>query len=278
MRAMEHRGARRRLQRHDGRDRPARARRRCRCRSCARSASAGCSSRSCPSLVALTLLPVVLHTAGRALDWPHRRTDDDASRAWTRWARAVVRHRWVAALGAALRCSARSSWRRRTCTPGSRTSTRSPGPATRRTGWSRCERSGIGAGALLPHEISPAARRRGRRAPGRWRAWTASTARSRRHRRAGRPTARQLVEALPGPGRVLDAGRDLVGAVHDAAHGAAAEARLGRPAVAEPRLHRRGLRQLPADDRAHRADHVRAAGARVPVAAAARQGGGAEHR
>ena len=49
------------------------------------------------TLVAITLLPVVLATVGPRLDWPHRRTDDKASRAWTRWAAAVSRRRWVAA-------------------------------------------------------------------------------------------------------------------------------------------------------------------------------------
>ena len=49
------------------------------------------------TLVAITLLPVVLAKLGPRLDWPHRRTDDKASRAWTRWAEAVSRRRWVAA-------------------------------------------------------------------------------------------------------------------------------------------------------------------------------------
>ena len=49
------------------------------------------------TLVAITLLPVVLAKLGPRLDWPHRRTDDKASRAWTRWATAVARHRWLAA-------------------------------------------------------------------------------------------------------------------------------------------------------------------------------------
>jgi uncharacterized membrane protein YdfJ with MMPL/SSD domain len=35
------------------------------------------------TLVAITLLPVVLAKAGPPLDWPHRRTDENASRAWT---------------------------------------------------------------------------------------------------------------------------------------------------------------------------------------------------
>ena len=47
------------------------------------------------TLVAITLLPVVLATVGPRLDWPHRRTDDKASRAWTRWAAAVSRRRWL---------------------------------------------------------------------------------------------------------------------------------------------------------------------------------------
>ena len=49
------------------------------------------------TIVAITLLPVVLAKLGPRLDWPHRRTDDKASRAWTRWAEAVSRRRWVAA-------------------------------------------------------------------------------------------------------------------------------------------------------------------------------------
>ena len=49
------------------------------------------------TLVAITLLPVVLAKFGPRLDWPHRRTDDKASRAWTRWAQTVARHRWLAA-------------------------------------------------------------------------------------------------------------------------------------------------------------------------------------
>jgi len=48
-------------------------------------------------LVAITLLPVVLSKWGARLDWPHRRTDDKASRLWTRWAQAVARRRWIAA-------------------------------------------------------------------------------------------------------------------------------------------------------------------------------------
>jgi putative drug exporter of the RND superfamily len=37
-------------------------------------------------IVASTLLPVVLSKLGTRLDWPHVRSDDKASRSWTRWA------------------------------------------------------------------------------------------------------------------------------------------------------------------------------------------------
>ena len=54
-------------------------------------------------LVSLTLLPVVLASAGPRLDWPRLRTERDASRAWSAWARLVYRRRWSAAvLGTAL--------------------------------------------------------------------------------------------------------------------------------------------------------------------------------
>jgi RND superfamily putative drug exporter len=48
----------------------------------------------------LTLLPVLLATAGRRLDWPRRACRAGASRAWARWAQLVVRRRWAAAIAA----------------------------------------------------------------------------------------------------------------------------------------------------------------------------------
>jgi RND superfamily putative drug exporter len=47
----------------------------------------------------LTLLPVLLATAGRRLDWP-RRKPAHTGRGWSAWARGVVRARWLAALAA----------------------------------------------------------------------------------------------------------------------------------------------------------------------------------
>src|SRR5579875_2896897 len=51
--------------------------------------------------VAITLLPVVLATAGPRLDWPRIRTERRASRVFSAWAGGVYRRRWVAALAGA---------------------------------------------------------------------------------------------------------------------------------------------------------------------------------
>ncbi|HEX4660978.1 MAG TPA: MMPL family transporter, partial [Streptosporangiaceae bacterium] len=48
--------------------------------------------------VAITLLPVILATAGPRLDWPRLRTERQASRVFSAWARGVYRRRWAAAL------------------------------------------------------------------------------------------------------------------------------------------------------------------------------------
>ncbi|WP_299954310.1 MMPL family transporter [uncultured Modestobacter sp.] len=49
-------------------------------------------------LVALTLLPVLLASAGRRLEWPRRRPRGAESRTWHRIGTTVVRHRWISAL------------------------------------------------------------------------------------------------------------------------------------------------------------------------------------
>ena len=48
--------------------------------------------------VAITLLPVILATVGPRLDWPRLRTERNASRVFSAWARGVYRHRWIAAV------------------------------------------------------------------------------------------------------------------------------------------------------------------------------------
>ncbi len=45
----------------------------------------------------LSLTPAILGGIGPKIDWPKIRHENRASRAWSRWARLVVRRRWVAA-------------------------------------------------------------------------------------------------------------------------------------------------------------------------------------
>lgn len=102
--------------------------------------------------VSLSLLPVVLHAWGPKLDWPHRRTDDKASASWTRWAEGVVKRRWAAA-GVAIVVLALLVGAATQLQPGvSDPNTLAKGGAAK-AGLAELQRSGIGSGALLPHEI-----------------------------------------------------------------------------------------------------------------------------
>ncbi len=104
------------------------------------------------TLVAITLLPVMLAKVGHKLDWPHRHTDDKASRAWTRWAEGVSRHRWVAAGGgmALIVALAFAATDLQFGASDADTMAKSGGA---KQGLVALEKSGIGEGALLPHEI-----------------------------------------------------------------------------------------------------------------------------
>ena len=102
--------------------------------------------------MALTLLPVVLAKLGPRLDWPHVRNDDKASRSWTSWAELVVRRRWVAALGASLVLAALVLAATNLQLGISNVNTiAKEGDA--KQGLVALERSGIGSGALVPHEV-----------------------------------------------------------------------------------------------------------------------------
>ena len=102
-------------------------------------------------VVAVTLLPVVLATIGPKLDWPRNRRDAGASRAWSAWARLVVRHRWAAAVAstavlAALVVAASSI---QLGNPRA-DSLANAGPA--RAGLEKLQDSGIGTGPLSPFD------------------------------------------------------------------------------------------------------------------------------
>ncbi len=110
--------------------------------------------------VALTLLPVLLASLGRRLDWPHVRTDDRASRAWIRWAVVVVRHRVLAAVvGAALLGALLAA----VATMKLGAADGNPDTLARRgdakAGLAQLERSRLGKGVLAPIEVlAPAGR------------------------------------------------------------------------------------------------------------------------
>jgi RND superfamily putative drug exporter len=109
------------------------------------------------TLAAITLLPVVLAKIGGRLDWPHKRTDKRASRAcasraWTRWAEIVARRRWVAAVLAGAVVIALTVAASNLQLGNSNVDTiAKTGEA--KTGLQALERSGIGPGALNPHEV-----------------------------------------------------------------------------------------------------------------------------
>jgi putative drug exporter of the RND superfamily len=104
------------------------------------------------TLAAITLLPVVLAKVGHRLDWPHRRTDDKASRAWTRWAEGVARHRWVAA-GAGMAVILALVVAATDLQLGASDADTVAKSGDSYEGLVALEDAGIGEGSLLPHEI-----------------------------------------------------------------------------------------------------------------------------
>ena len=177
-------------------------------------------------LVAITLLPVLLAKAGQRLDWPHVRSDDKASRAWTRWAEAVARRRWLAA-GAGIVVIAVLAVAATDLQLGSSDADTVAQSGDAKTALVALERAGIGEGALLPHEILV----EGGTDPERVAA--ALNAVDGLHgavapaapdwRRGG--TA--LVEAIPIADSGDGAGRDTLDAVRSAAHAAGPGVRVG---------------------------------------------------
>jgi len=102
--------------------------------------------------VAITLLPVLLATIGPRLDWPRIRREDRASRAWTAWARLVVRNRWAAAAGSAgiLIALVVAAFSIQLGNPRAESLAQS-GPA--RAGFEKLKESGIGPGPLAPFDV-----------------------------------------------------------------------------------------------------------------------------
>jgi putative drug exporter of the RND superfamily len=177
--------------------------------------------------VTITLLPAILAKAGPRLDWPHARTEDRASRAWTRWARFVVRRRWAATV-AALAVLGGLVFASTTLQFG--TNYGDPDQIAKSGGAEQglvaLERSGIGSGVLTPIEVltddaaSAGVARDLTRVDGVHAAFAPDGP---GWRRAGRG----LVEVLPSEGFSSQVGRDTLDRVHDAAHASSSSARVG---------------------------------------------------
>jgi RND superfamily putative drug exporter len=178
------------------------------------------------TLVAITLLPVVLAKLGARLDWPHRRTDDKASRVWTRWATAVSRRRWLAA-GTGIAVVLALALAATDLQLGSSDADTVARSGDAKQGLVALERAGIGEGALAPHEILV----EGATDPNRVAAGLrtvdgihgAVAPDSPGWRRAG--TA--LVEAIPRADSGSGAGQTTLADVRATAHAAGADVRVG---------------------------------------------------
>ncbi|MFL5843669.1 MAG: MMPL family transporter [Solirubrobacteraceae bacterium] len=177
--------------------------------------------------VAVTLLPVLLVKWGPRLDWPHKRDDDKASRAWTRWAEGIVRRRWPAALLAlailgALTVSA----------AGLNLGTSNPDVQAKngdaKVALGQIKDSGIGSGALAPYELlaseseAPAALAATEKVDGihggllpKDPDWVRDGV--------------QIVEVIPSPNPSTKDARDLVAEVRDAGHSAGPSVKVGGP-------------------------------------------------
>jgi putative drug exporter of the RND superfamily len=177
-------------------------------------------------VVAVTLLPIVLAKVGDRLDWPHVRSDEQASRSWTSWARVVVRRRWIAAAAAgvvlvALVVAATS------LQPGAANVDTLSKQGDAHAGLVALERSGIGAGALQPIEVLAPVRGN----PG---AVAVSLRNAAGVHGAVAPAGPQwrrdgvaLVDAFPVADGSTTAGRDAISAVRSAAHAVGPGVRVG---------------------------------------------------
>lgn len=101
----------------------------------------------------ITLLPIILATAGPKLDWPRRRRRHiHHGHGWERWSAGVVKHRWAAAILALVILGA-------LLIPAFRIEIGEPrpdalnGPPEARAGMLALEHSGIDVGVLDPFEI-----------------------------------------------------------------------------------------------------------------------------
>ncbi len=178
------------------------------------------------TLVAITLLPVVLAKAGARLDWPHRRTDDKASRAWTRWATAVARRRWLAA-GAGMAVIVALALAATDLQLGNSDADTIARSGDAKQGLVALEQAGIGEGALQPHEVLVAGDTSPERVAAALREVDGIHGAAAPAGRDWRSRGSALVEAIPVPDPGSDAGGRTLTDVRDVAHAAGADVRVG---------------------------------------------------
>jgi RND superfamily putative drug exporter len=178
------------------------------------------------TLVAITLLPVILAKLGPRLDWPHRRTDDRASRAWTRWAQAVSRRRWLAA-GAGMAVILALAFAATNLQLGTSDANTIAKEGDAKQGLTALEDAGIGEGSILPHEILVS----GGTDPAKVAADLNDVDGI---HGAVAPSAPEwnrdgthIVEAIPVPDSGTSAGRDTLNEVRDVAHSTGSDVRVG---------------------------------------------------
>jgi RND superfamily putative drug exporter len=177
------------------------------------------------TVVAITLLPVILATVGPRMDRRRIRRRDRSHTFWEGWAELIVRRRWIAGIAALVvllaLVSAATNLHLGNADPDTIAKS---GPA--KQGLDQLAQSGIGKGAIAPVEtLVPAAEAT---------KVAAAQARVDGVHGAAAPTApdwrrngQAVVAAVPHDGDDTQAGRDTVQAVRDAAHGASPQARVG---------------------------------------------------
>ncbi|HEY8728988.1 MAG TPA: MMPL family transporter [Acidothermaceae bacterium] len=103
-------------------------------------------------VVVLTLLPAILGGIGPRIDWPRIRQEKNASRAWTAWARLIVRRRWIAVgVAAVLLAFAIAPIFSLKVGETSVQALAKSGPA--RVGYDQLTSAGLSPGALTPIEV-----------------------------------------------------------------------------------------------------------------------------
>jgi putative drug exporter of the RND superfamily len=178
------------------------------------------------TLAAVTLLPVVMAKLGPRLDWPHRRTDDKASRTWTRWAGAVSRRRWLAA-GAGMAVVLALAFAATDLQLGTSDANTIAKTGDAKDGLVAPERAGIGEGSLLPHEILVEGATNPDRVAADLREVEGIHGAAAPSGGEWRRDGTALVEAIPASDSGTSAGEATLEGVRNAAHAAGPDVRVG---------------------------------------------------